>query len=68
VAVEADAGVPVSVARVPVETVREEWRVRERWWTEEPVHRRYFEVLLATGENVVVFQDEENGRWFRQRA
>lgn len=68
VAVEAAAGVPVSVGRVPVDTVREEWRVRERWWTEEPVRRRYFEVLLASGENVVVFLDEENGRWYRQRA
>jgi hypothetical protein len=51
-----------------VTTVREEWRVVDRWWTEEPVRRRYFEVVLATGENVVVFRDEEGGRWFTQRG
>ena len=30
--------------------------------------RRYFEVVLATGENAAVFLDEESGRWYRQRA
>jgi hypothetical protein len=48
--------------------VREEWRVVDRWWTEEPVDRRYFDVVLETGENVVVFHDGENGSWFTQRA
>ena len=51
-----------------VEAVREEWRVVDRWWTEEPVRRRYFEVLLETGRNVVVFCDEERGGWFTQQA
>ena len=41
-----------------VAAVREEWRVVDRWWTEEPVRRRYFEVVLETGRNVVVFRDE----------
>jgi hypothetical protein len=48
--------------------VREEWRVVERWWTALPVRRRYFDVVLVTGENVAVFLDELAGRWFRQRA
>jgi hypothetical protein len=47
--------------------VREEWRVVDRWWTEEPVHRRYFDVVLETGENAVVFRDDA-GSWFTQRA
>jgi hypothetical protein len=42
--------------------------VVERWWTEEPVRRRYFEVLLETGRNVVAFCDERTGQWYRQRA
>ena len=54
--------------RQEVELVREEWRVVDRWWTEEPVSRRYFEVVLETGENTVVFRDEEAGRWFSQRG
>ena len=40
----------------------------DRWWTEEPVRRRYFEVVLETGRNVVVFRDEASGKWFRQRS
>lgn len=61
-------GLPVAVDRVPVDVVREEWRVFERWWTERPVRRRYFDLVLETGENVVVFLDEVNARWHRQRA
>jgi hypothetical protein len=61
-------GTPVRVNRLPVELLREEWRVVDRWWTEEPVSRRYFEVVLQSGENAVVFRDEERGCWFTQRG
>jgi hypothetical protein len=67
-AVVAEEGVPAAVGGVRVAAVREEWRVVDRWWTEEPVRRRYFEVLLETGRNVVVFAAEERGGWFTQRA
>jgi hypothetical protein len=61
-------GMPWQVNRQAVEAVREEWRVVDRWWTEEPVSRRYFEVVLESGQNVVVFRDEERGGWFSQRG
>jgi hypothetical protein len=61
-------GEPVRVNRQRVELVREEWRVVDRWWTEEPVSRRYFDVVLESGENTVVFHDDEHGRWFTQRG
>ena len=61
-------GTPRTVNRAAVALVREEWRVVDRWWTEEPVSRRYFDVVLAGGENAVVFFDEEVGRWFSQRG
>jgi hypothetical protein len=61
-------GTPRRVNRRGVAFVREEWRVVDRWWTEEPVARRYFDVVLETGENAVVYRDEEAGRWFLQRA
>jgi hypothetical protein len=61
-------GTPVRVNRLVVEVVREEWRVVDRWWTEEPVSRRYFEVVLQSGENAVVFRDEERSCWFTQRG
>ena len=66
--VAAAEGVPTSVNRVPVAVVREEWRVADRWWTEEAVRRRYFDVVLETGENVAVFYDEVRGGWFTQRG
>jgi hypothetical protein len=49
-----------------VALVREEWRVVDRWWTDEPIGRRYFDVVLEDGRNAVVFHD--GGRWFTQRA
>jgi hypothetical protein len=52
----------------PVALVREEWRVVDRWWTDEPVNRRYFDVVLQSGENAVVYRDEEVGSWFTQRG
>ena len=67
--VEANAsGVPMLVNRQSVALVREEWRVVDRWWTEEPVDRRYFEVVLESGENVCVYRDAEAACWFTQRA
>ena len=61
-------GSPHRVNRLAVVAQREEWRVVDRWWTEEPVSRRYFEVVLESGQNVVVFRDEEHGSWFSQRG
>ena len=61
-------GVPREVNRQAVALVREEWRVVDRWWTEEPVDRRYFEVVLESGENTVVFHDGASGGWYTQRG
>jgi hypothetical protein len=56
------------VGGTPVAVVREEWRVFDRWWTNEPVRRRYFDLVLETGENVAVFYDLEREAWFTQKA
>jgi hypothetical protein len=61
-------GSPREVNRQPVALLREEWRVVDRWWTEVPISRRYFDVVLETGQNLVVYRDEEVGRWFTQRG
>jgi hypothetical protein len=61
-------GVPVELDGEPVEVVREEWVVEDRWWTGRPVRRRYFELVLAQGRNAVVFRDLARGAWFEQRA
>ena len=61
-------GTPRRVDRQEVALLREEWRVVDRWWTEEPVHRRYFDLVLESGQNAVVYLDGESGMWFTQRA
>jgi hypothetical protein len=61
-------GTPLDVNHRVVAVVREEWRVVDRWWTEEPVERRYFELVLESGENTVVFHDGTSGGWYTQRG
>ena len=61
-------GTPRRVNRQSVAVIREEWHVVDRWWTDEPVNRRYFDVVLESGENAVVFHDDDAGTWFTQRA
>jgi hypothetical protein len=63
-----DRGVPLAVGPAPVDSVREEWVVEDRWWTGRPLRRRYFELVLQNGRNVVVFRDLVGGGWFSQRA
>ena len=55
----AGGGEPRVVNRELVTVVREEWRVVDRWWTDDPVDRRYFEVVLESGRNVCVYHDGE---------
>ena len=61
-------GRPIDVAGERVESVAEEWVVEDRWWTGRPLRRRYFELVLAGGRNVVVFRDLGGGGWFEQRS
>ena len=57
---------PAAIDSVLVEAVREEWLVEDRWWTPMPLRRRYLELVLADGRNVVVFHEAD--RWFLQRS
>ena len=61
-------GTPSRVNRLGVAVVREEWRVVDRWWTEEPLSRRYFDVVLESGQHAVVFRDQERACWFTQQG
>jgi hypothetical protein len=51
--------------RRAVAAVREDWLVQDRWWTEDPVDRHYFDLLVEPGRPVVVFRDARSGAWFR---
>ena len=70
VQVRADAaGAPVAVEGIAVEAIREDWLVEDRWWTPKPLRRRYFELVLESGRDVVVFREPPEGaRWYEQRA
>jgi hypothetical protein len=68
VAVRAAAdGRPEAIDGCAVEAVRESWLVEDRWWTDVPLRRRYWEVVTADGRNLVAFRDLVRGRWFRHR-
>ncbi len=61
--------VPLTVGGVAVEAVREVWLVEDRWWTPKPLQRRYLELVLSNGRNIVVFcEPADGGSWFEQRA
>jgi hypothetical protein len=59
-------GMPAKVNGEAVELLRESWLVEDRWWTAEPVRRRYWELVSERGRNVIVFHDLCSGGWFQQ--
>ena len=62
-----EGGRPLSVGARAVEAVRESWLVEDRWWTDAPLRRRYWEVVTADGRDLIVYRDLEGGGWFAQR-
>ena len=60
-------GCPLSVHGRLVDAVRESWLVEDRWWSDGPLRRRYWEVVTDDGRNVVVFRELAGGRWYAQR-
>jgi len=61
-------GVPVRVNGEAVGWLCESWLVEDRWWTGEPLRRRYWELVGERGRNVIVYRDLCSGRWFLQGA
>lgn len=60
-------GRPLAVDGRAIDAVRESWLVEDRWWTDRPIRRRYWEVVTVDGRNAIVFREIGRGRWFRQR-
>ena len=60
-------GRPLAVDGRAVDAVRESWLVEDRWWTDRPIRRRYWEIVTADGRNEIVFREVEGGTWYRQR-
>lgn len=68
VTVQAGAGGrPLRIDRSTVDAVRESWLIEDRWWTDRPLRRRYWEVVTTSGRDSIVFRDLVDGRWYRQR-
>jgi hypothetical protein len=63
----AEGGRPEAIDGRAVEAVRESWLVEDRWWTDAPLRRRYWEVVCADGRDLVVYRDLAEGGWFTQR-
>ncbi|MGD0198383.1 MAG: hypothetical protein ABSC56_10840 [Solirubrobacteraceae bacterium] len=61
------AGTPLAVDGQRIAHVRESWLVEDRWWTDQPLARRYWELVSESGRNLVVYHDLVNGGWLRQR-
>jgi hypothetical protein len=63
----ARGGRPEIVDGREVTAVRESWLVEDRWWSEKPLRRRYWEVVTVDGRNLVVFRELPRGGWYAQR-
>ena len=61
-------GLPHAIAlrgrRRPVVAVRDDWLVQDRWWTDTPVDRHYYELVVDPGHHIVIFLDIREGTWF----
>ncbi len=68
--VRLEHGAPCEVDGERIEHLRESWLVEDRWWTERPLRRRYWELVSARGRNVIVFHDltAVDDSWFVQGA
>jgi hypothetical protein len=68
--VEEDAdGLPIAVRtkrRQAVNSIEDRWRLDDEWWRAEPVSRLYYNVLLASGQRLVLYKDLITGEWYSQ--
>ena len=63
---ENPALVQTSAGPVEIESIRERWRIDDEWWR-RPLSRMYYQVLLASGDQLTIFKDLETGQWFQQQ-
>jgi hypothetical protein len=66
---ESADGLPAAVRlkrRQAVTTIEDKWRIDDEWWRATPVSRLYYNVLLASGQRLVLYKDLVNGGWYEQ--
>lgn len=62
-------GLPAAVKlkrREAVISIEDRWRIDDEWWRAEPVSRLYYNVLLASGQRLVLYKDLVGGGWYEQ--
>ena len=52
--------------RQTVAAIDNVWRIDDEWWRRELVSRLYYEVLLTTGQRLVLYKDIARDCWYRQ--
>jgi hypothetical protein len=70
VKIEEDAsGLPLAVRmkrRQAVISIEDKWRLDDEWWRSEAISRLYYNVLLASGQRLVLYKDLITGGWYQQ--
>jgi hypothetical protein len=47
-----------------VVAIRDEWIVQDRWWTDLPIERHFFELVVEPGRVIMTFCDLRSHEWF----
>jgi hypothetical protein len=66
---EDPSGLPLAVKmkrRQAVISIEDRWRLDDEWWRAAPVSRLYYNVLLASGQRLVLYKDLVTGGWYQQ--
>ena len=70
VEVEEDSSACPYAVKIPrrqvVAAINDRWRIDDEWWRREPVSRLYYEILLASGQRLVLYKDLTGDCWYRQ--
>jgi hypothetical protein len=70
VKIEEDAsGEPLAVRlkrRQAVLSIEDKWRLDDEWWRSGPIARLYYNVLLASGQRMILYKDLITGNWYQQ--
>jgi hypothetical protein len=48
-----------------VASVRESWRIDDEWWR-RPISRLYHDVVMESGQPVILYRDLVDGGWYVQ--
>ncbi len=66
-----EAGAPNALRRgsgwLRVVEQLDRYRTGDRWWTDQPIARTYYELLLEDGRSVTIFHDDLRDAWHEQR-